>query len=940
MAKRKAKVRKVDFKTAKAKVGQQLAAANATKTDFKAKTIVVPAQSISEDKGDAVNQRNLTLKELLCQARHYNANVRKSSMHGLRDLFFRHPYVLTSNLGTIIEKIMPTAVDVELEPRQGLLALLTHITTALAPQQLAPFFPLIMVFVRSAMTHIRDDISQHALDFVEMLLANTPQLLVANDKDILLNFVRLLSKQNSGKASRGSGGTQVTSSAKTYGRVLTRLYAFIIELLPSEGKASSSSQKVKKEVIWNAQASLSSYPLGQRLCDQSHGSLFSTLYEAATAGTINSGDLSERGWAGLSDNRLSNDKETLQFIQCLMPRLIEAWVETSPAVLGPSQVNNMAVGVMQAILDISRQLWCHLYRKRLDTGMSPFNAAAPLAEFAKDIKRHWMPAFPLGEDREVDDKLRQTLVAMNYDMCDIAGLLFLAERAETKGKVEGGKEKEPRGEGVPGWGQRVFSYVNTQLGVVPDETVLQGPSSPIATLLAVVETLLICVQGDSTRTQELLKNVLDLYNRLKPFSPAKPRAIAFLATHSLKVEGPQEVGLLFLSSLPKLLWQLGANHHQTTTDIIRVLSKVAVSSKPGSKTYEAMQALQPSFVPYLHTTVPTKQGGSRAIYGPFVSLPPTIQYRFLEFLASFSSPTPALLKTLAIVCLHQSVPGLVASYAVHMVAGSWGKSWNGMTGGDTLNPELLSSLVGFFITLVVGHTNDQLAQLEAAQTGSAFPGPTVALVSQLVKLSRETYRLEGLSLYCIEIPVPSVDISLPESVYDTYWAKRQAIVTAVCDGLHQLPVGGWEDLLVPLGNPILDIMKTHPALPHDSAVALLMTVTRLCGGGVKFSPFLLPSFTQLSLAVLAHSVTYPVKQPGCSQAVQWSTQAVIGLAKTVPRLISPMMDLILLAVKDCDSESELDVALLVIGELVRATALQHTFRLHREQLLAIINAAQ
>lgn len=39
----------------------------------------MPSQSITEDKGDYVNQRNLTLKDLLVQLKHYNKNVRKGT---------------------------------------------------------------------------------------------------------------------------------------------------------------------------------------------------------------------------------------------------------------------------------------------------------------------------------------------------------------------------------------------------------------------------------------------------------------------------------------------------------------------------------------------------------------------------------------------------------------------------------------------------------------------------------------------------------------------------------------------------------------------------------------------------------------------------------------------------------------------------------------------
>lgn len=54
----------VDFRKVKHKVGKKLAKAqNETRTDFQARSINLPSQSINQDKaGAAVSERNLTLK--------------------------------------------------------------------------------------------------------------------------------------------------------------------------------------------------------------------------------------------------------------------------------------------------------------------------------------------------------------------------------------------------------------------------------------------------------------------------------------------------------------------------------------------------------------------------------------------------------------------------------------------------------------------------------------------------------------------------------------------------------------------------------------------------------------------------------------------------------------------------------------------------------------
>ncbi|GJN26937.1 hypothetical protein PR202_gb14905 [Eleusine coracana subsp. coracana] len=83
----------VDFKKYKHKVGRKLPPPkNATNTEIKFKAIVLPEQSMaSERAGMAVNKRGLTLQELLQQTGHYNANVRRAALNGIKDIVVRHP---------------------------------------------------------------------------------------------------------------------------------------------------------------------------------------------------------------------------------------------------------------------------------------------------------------------------------------------------------------------------------------------------------------------------------------------------------------------------------------------------------------------------------------------------------------------------------------------------------------------------------------------------------------------------------------------------------------------------------------------------------------------------------------------------------------------------------------------------------------------------------
>ncbi|KAM2463413.1 hypothetical protein ACFX1W_002766 [Malus domestica] len=79
---KKQQKRGIDFKKIKRKIGRKLPPPkNATNTEIKSKAIVLPEQSVASEKaGLAVNNKGLTLKELLQQISHYNPKVRKGML--------------------------------------------------------------------------------------------------------------------------------------------------------------------------------------------------------------------------------------------------------------------------------------------------------------------------------------------------------------------------------------------------------------------------------------------------------------------------------------------------------------------------------------------------------------------------------------------------------------------------------------------------------------------------------------------------------------------------------------------------------------------------------------------------------------------------------------------------------------------------------------------
>ncbi|CAG8553939.1 10247_t:CDS:2 [Acaulospora colombiana] len=191
-SKHKRKLQQEDFKKPKLKVGKKKpTAANFTNTTFKSRSIILPGQSITEDKTNEItNSRNLTLNELITQLKHYSPGTRRDAIQGLKDFFLKYPHALSESLTTIDKNV-----------RRTLLAFLTEFMPSMPKSDLKPFLPLLIVYTCSAMTHIYEDIRIDAIKFIEIWLLVAPDVIVdgfwqksANDKQLIGTTLKQLLK--------------------------------------------------------------------------------------------------------------------------------------------------------------------------------------------------------------------------------------------------------------------------------------------------------------------------------------------------------------------------------------------------------------------------------------------------------------------------------------------------------------------------------------------------------------------------------------------------------------------------------------------------------------------------------------------------------------------------------------------------------------------------
>ncbi|KAK3141987.1 hypothetical protein QOZ80_4BG0340710 [Eleusine coracana subsp. coracana] len=189
----------VDFKKYKHKVGRKLPPPkNATNTEIKFKAIVLPEQSMaSERAGMAVNKRGLTLQELLQQTGHYNANVRRAALNGIKDIVVRHPTELKLHKVAIIEKLQERICDSDKVVRESLYSLLqSQIIPSLkqdnAISTRSTLF-LLMANILNGMTHLFLDIQLMAFRFLELVVLNFPSCFTSYSEQAFDNFIAVLS---------------------------------------------------------------------------------------------------------------------------------------------------------------------------------------------------------------------------------------------------------------------------------------------------------------------------------------------------------------------------------------------------------------------------------------------------------------------------------------------------------------------------------------------------------------------------------------------------------------------------------------------------------------------------------------------------------------------------------------------------------------------------
>ncbi|KAI6132763.1 hypothetical protein EV401DRAFT_218114 [Pisolithus croceorrhizus] len=240
---KKRKEKAADFAKAKLKLGKgKKAPSNVVDTSFKARSIVLPTQSITVEKDNVpTTRRKQTFGDILSLLRHHNAGVRKDAIFSAKELFNDHPDIITSSMAALFSACARLIGDTDAGVRKALLSFFEWLLVRVARDDLVPHVPQLLLFTTSAQTHIFPEIRIDAVRYLDLFLGVMPEYVVMGwnengsglGRRILDGYLGLLNvstkfgqKASDDRTSAASTGS-VTLSAQSRLVVLRSLSKFL-----------------------------------------------------------------------------------------------------------------------------------------------------------------------------------------------------------------------------------------------------------------------------------------------------------------------------------------------------------------------------------------------------------------------------------------------------------------------------------------------------------------------------------------------------------------------------------------------------------------------------------------------------------------------------------------------------------------------------------------
>ncbi|XP_028399704.1 testis-expressed protein 10-like [Dendronephthya gigantea] len=686
--KRKRRLKEEDFKKKKLKVGKKLPMPdNVTRTSFKAKNINISQQNLNNDGVQSdTNFKGQKLKDLLNLCSHYNTQAREDALLGLKDLFQKHPGILKSNLNAVLQRILSLTTDIESSVRKSFLAIISLVFKTLSETEILPFFSNVMAYLCSAMTHLNESIRLDSLKFLDLCLEHFPQLVKANPKNIIMNFINVISVEKSSVAKKSSIPVKIELKAKVTSQkaqleVLSRLNHLLCIIFGNPTKASNGDCIQST----NNQGS-------EKLDDINLGIAKDT--SQVTLSNVNPVLISNFSMKKTSSNFQSwtmDEKWLTELISCLSPVLFEYWVECCPAEftmnLIPVTRSSVPLKIMKEVLEIF-VTFVESLKSILD--QSRFHEFLG-SDLFSHFNSHFMKVFPLsftlqqsGRKSKVDFGKSITDVELNILIARLLSFHIPQIKLDVKS--------------LPKWASAVLAYLYEILAsksVTKQQSKLSASDIKSLSELAQMFLLNLPERFENEKVC-LLESMFQLYESCRVSSSAKMLLLEFLAEVMAGTRNQTESMKAILDEWLKSLLKIV--NMEISEDMKYILFSVC---KTG-----ILQGF-----PHLTNAMVE---ASPVIFNVenFSKLTAQVQKLVIEILYHIGTiPSQELFKTLARLCASNCMSLQVFKYllfVVHQLVHS--------TQNDSLVSDL-SDYLSFILSIAIGHTQEKLEHIQSLGKG-------------------------------------------------------------------------------------------------------------------------------------------------------------------------------------------------------------------------------
>eukprot|EP00040_Diaphanoeca_grandis_P029596 m.173607 g.173607 ORF g.173607 m.173607 type:complete len:972 (+) comp31735_c0_seq2:100-3015(+) len=734
-----------DFERKKKKVGKVTTRANQTKVDLRSRQINIreqlSTQSSEANAASITNERGLGLAELLVRVAHHNANTRKDSINGLRSLFQQHPTLLshTTTLMRLFEKIAPRMGDSEASVRGALILLLRSVISGVSPECIGPFFPLLMVHTCSAMTKMEGDVRADSLQLLDLWFEYLPKLSVRHGTKMLENLLQLISSRKSdSKTIRGSsgsaggsgnGGVGVTmgiemhrsllispvsslNTLKSRMAVLRRLHVYM-ELLFQYGSDEGKMESIRTESVTQQQQPM-------RL---------STISFSTQAHT------------GANDQHKQQPPPFRELVmQDVLPVVLQCWAEHNPAGLSMDSSDRLStsdLANMRVLTDIS-----NLVVKRLMAIETEDTCREQLLHvFSRTFMVHFPLTSSIGDD---NSESAGVLTSMNLALAETM-VSLLPPGSNTSNHT---------------WIERVLNYLQNFVSETDKQrkllkSLIRQGSSYFPSFVRLCQTLL---QKLPVQSIPLYEAMFDLYSDSKfchSQSAQKKALVNFFADQLIKGHTHYDVLTMalinttqrrWLTTLPRLLWELKHSSPETTGTILQVLTVIGsqrlLCDDERTPLLTKMQT-EIARLFYVHIS-------HQHVFGPFISFSKELRVASIDLVYYVETIAPETYTALAMYSyLATSDPHTVAHMLRVMTMRILDNNNNSINNnhnnnnddgddGDNDNDdkELKADVVvaeaanflSFMLTIVVGYRKELLDQLQVEREGDDLIKPSTQAV--------------------------------------------------------------------------------------------------------------------------------------------------------------------------------------------------------------------